>query len=473
VNNGRDEIDSWLEREVTPLMPRPGTLDAIRRRARRRKTTQAVVVAGACAVVIGALTALPQLTSGLDHNSGHKQPAAAGGPAKHTSVQPSPAGSSQAPSVTQSSKLPTPSDRSYLSAKTTKFAVPADFRPTSVTFVGNGKGGVVGAVIGQAGDAAHPCSTMFCTSLAGTATNGATWYGVSAPLTPGPTGAVGVSQLRFLDLTDGWAFGPGLWETARGGWPWQKEDTFGQNVIDLEAGRDPATGHASAFAIFASCTGTGLNYGTGCTSFRLYTSAPGSTTWTPAAVPAAFQSMTTSAPSAASLAVGAGRAYLLTPSGEVLSGSVAGGSWKDAGPAPCKPTGAQASGQTLGAHLTSGPKLVLACDSNGSSAIYTSKAGASWQLAGSVRVSGTVTSIASSSPSTAVLATTRGIYYSATMGASWQAASIAGGAPGGGFTYIGMTTPTFGVAIPADAGLNELFVTNDAGKTWTPSPVTS
>jgi hypothetical protein len=473
VSNGRDEIDSWLEREVTPLMPRPGTLDTIRRRARRRKTTQAVAMAGACAVVIGAAAAIPQLTSGLDHNSGGKAPPAAGGTATHPSVQPKSTGSNDASNSTHSARLlPTKLNHSYLSVTTTKFGVPADFRPTSVTFVGNGTGGVVGAVIGQAGDAAHRCATNFCTSLAGTANDGASWYGVSAPLTAGPSGSSGVSQLRFLDLTDGWAFGPALWETTKGGWPWHQEDTFGMHVTALEAGRDQASGQASAFAVFASCTGTGQRYGTGCTSFQLYTSAPGSTTWAPVTVPAAFQTMTTSAPSAASLAIGEGTAYLLTPSGEVLTGSVTGGSWKDAGPAQCKPTGAQADGQPLGAHLTTGPKLVLACDSSGSSAIYTSKTGANWQLAGSVQVSGTVTSITAASPGTVVLATTNGIYYSANLGTTWHSATVSG-KPAGGFSYVGMTTPTEGVAVPADAQLGEVFVTANGGKSWTPSPVSS
>ena len=113
-------------------------------------------------------------------------------------------------------------------------APPPNFQPTSVTFVGadNGTGGVIGAVIGQAGP---PCASQDCTSLASTSDYGQTWKGVSAPYAPGPTGAAGVSQLRFANLSDGWAYGPALYETSHGGSPWQPENTDGLHVIDVEA----------------------------------------------------------------------------------------------------------------------------------------------------------------------------------------------------------------------------------------------
>ncbi len=41
----RDPVDDWLERQVTPLSPPPGTLDRIRHRARRRKVRQVTVAA--------------------------------------------------------------------------------------------------------------------------------------------------------------------------------------------------------------------------------------------------------------------------------------------------------------------------------------------------------------------------------------------------------------------------------------------
>jgi hypothetical protein len=283
---------------------------------------------------------------------------------------------------------------------------------------------------------------------------------VSAPETSGPTSQNGVSQLRFSNLTDGWAFGPGLWETSKGGWPWTSEDTFGLRVTDLE------TVGGRAFAIFASCSGTGQDYATTCTSFSLYTSVAGTTTWSPVDVPAGFATMTSPAPSAATLVMSGGTTgYLLTPSGTVLTGPVTGGAWTKAGTAPCSPGAAQVSGQPTGAQLASGGSLVLACDNGSTSTIYTSANGANWQRAGKALVRGTATALTASTPDITVLATTAGIYYSDNAGASWHAASVTGAAPGG-FSYIGMTTQTSGVAVPADAQLSELFVTTNGGQTW-------
>jgi hypothetical protein len=467
VSNPRDEIDSWLEREVTPLMPPPGSLDRIRHRARRRKRTQAIMAAAGCAVVIAGAAAVPQLT-GLDHHSGQAPPPVA---AAQTAPSARSGSITTTPSAQASSAGPLPSTstpgRSRLSSASSGVGPPADFRPTSVTFAGTGSGSVVGAVIGQAGDASHPCATIYCTSLAGTSTYGTSWYGVSAPLTGGPDGSTGVSQLRFVNLSDGWAYGPALWETSQGGWPWQQENTYGLRVTDLE------TSGQRAFAVFARCGGSGADYASDCTSFSLWTSVAGSSSWAMVAVPQQFLQMNTSTASAATLVISGGKiAYLLAPSGAVASGPAAGGSWTLAGRAPCQPGAAQADGQPASAQLAAGPSLVLACDAGGKSVIYTSSDGGSWKRTGAVQTSGTATSVASAAAGQVVLATTGGIYYSRDAGASWHAASVAAAAPGG-FSYVGMTNATQGVAVPVDAELSEVFVTSDSGKTWTASPINS
>ena len=83
-------------------------------------------------------------------------------------------------------------------------SAPANFQPTSVTFIGT----AVGAVIGQAGSPGH-CASIYCTSLAGTSDYGTQLVRGQRPGHAGaPSGAPGVSQLRFLNLRDGWAFGP-------------------------------------------------------------------------------------------------------------------------------------------------------------------------------------------------------------------------------------------------------------------------
>ena len=69
-----------------------------------------------------------------------------------------------------------------------------------------------------------------------------------------------------------------------------------------------------------------------------------------------------------------------------------------------------------------------------------------------------------------MLATTTGIYALPSDGERWQPSSATGtGAPSGGFSYVGMTTNTQGVALPADTSLHEIWMTFDGGATWNPS----
>jgi hypothetical protein len=472
VTSPRDDIDDWLGNEVEPLYPPPGELERIRRRARHRKTRQAVVAAAGCAVVLAAAVSVPQLVRGGGHRG--PSPLAASPKPASSSVQPS----ASHPAAPSSSATPTSNNGtqipqlqfSTLSTTTSGAPPPPHLRPTSVTFVGNNAGGVVGAVIGQAGP---PCATKYCTSLAGTSDYGTSWYGVSAPYAYGPNDGTGVSQLRFANLRDGWAFGPALYETSGGGWPWRRESTGGQRVIDIEA----AAG-GPALGLFATCTGTGPAYGANCTSFSLNTSVAGSRTWTPVTVPAG--TLSTGHAASAELVVTGVTGYLLTPTGAVVTGPVSGGTWRLAGQAPCVPGPAQPSGWPTQALLATSPhQLMLACAAGstggpsssgplGLTNVYTSANGSTWQLAGSVKHPTAATSLASGTAGQLVLATTAGIYKSGDSGKTWRLSSLAGAAPPGGFSYVGMTNAKDGVAVPADAALGVIYVSTDGGLRWQP-----
>jgi hypothetical protein len=500
LTSPRDEIDNWLERDVTPLYPPSGSLDRIRRRARQRKTRQATFAAAGCAVVLAAAIVTPQLIAPGQHNGQHTPPPVAIGPSS-PAVQPS-GSNSATPDTTKDGHLPALPKHSRLSTTSSGTPVPDHFQPTSVTFVGknDGSGGVVGAVVGQAGQPGH-CATIDCTSMAGTSNYGHSWYGVSAPVTPGPAGSAGVSQLRFANLSDGWAYGPALYETSRGGWSWQPESSDGQRVIDVEAAP------TRAFAVFGTCAGTGPDYAANCASFSLWTSAPGSQRWSPVNVPPAYSQMMSPASAAPVLVISGGNtptAYLLTPSGQLLSGLVSGGNWQAVGPAPCKPgppstsgqgaasqgaTSQGAASQAGGAQLAVGKGLLLlACDSPSASGgfqvtLHASTDGAHWHTAGTVSVPGRPTSLSSAAAGQVVLATTSGIEYSANGGHRWKAAKFASAGsstagsvstgPQYGFSYVGMTNTLQGVAVPENSGLGEIFVTSDGGKTWTPVAVSS
>jgi hypothetical protein len=474
VTEPPDEIDSWLGHEVEPLAPPPGTFSLVRRRARRRKLNQGLLAAAGAVVVISGAVLIPTLGSGLLSGHSNPPPAVAVPPAP-SSAAPQPTTSSPAtPASPSPSQPPIGTGLSNTSSGTDP---PGNFQPTSITMVG----GAVGAVIGQAGTPGHcgPPVADDCTSLAGTSTYGRSWYGVSAPITGIPRGPVGVSQLRFLNLDDGWAFGPALWETSDGGRHWSAVPTFGLRVVGLEAGG------SHAFVLLASCQGDGLAYASDCSTFSLYSLAQGAAALQPVTLRfppglAGGGLGTAGRAASASLAIrgnGAdverGTGYLLTPTGDILSGSVGGGAWTYTGKAPCAAGAAAYSGAPLGAQLTTGGgDLLLNCatvSGSGGSAqpkqLWKSPDGAHWSKVSQPPAAGRARSLAATSAGQVVLATTVGIDYSPD-GITWRRAMFTAGSPPGGFSYVGMTSATQGVALPVNAKLGEVFVTRDSGQTW-------
>jgi hypothetical protein len=477
-----DRVDAWLNAEVEPLAPPPGTFGRIRRRARRRKAARAVLSGAGVAIVIAAAVAVPRFASTLQsHASTPPRPVAVG---RSSPPRPAPTGSGG--SVSTKSSAPVQPGTSRLSAEGSGSPVPPDFQPTSVTFVGP----EIGAVIGQAGTPGHcgPPMPDDCTSLAGTSDYGRTWYGVSAPVTGAPDGGQGVSQVRFLDISDGWAFGPQLWVTQDGGGHWTQEATYGMRVTDLETAGD------RAFALFASCAGTGAAYASGCSSLALYTSLQGSDQWHPVAGPAASLPVPSSGagqPASATLVLTGGPAngqgYLLAPSGELLSGPLTGAPWTVASQqVPCQQGGAGPGGQPAGALLAaSWPELAVVCtsgtnpasDSQAKVLFVSSNGGKTWSGDGTAPTAGIATSLAFQiQDRLIVLATDAGLYQGGPGGqtlALRQASPNGAAAAEPGFSYVGMTTPSDGVALPADPGLHEVFITTDKGLTWQPYRVSS
>jgi hypothetical protein len=461
MHDHRDPVDTWLEAGIEPLAPPPGTFERITRRARRRKTGRALGSAAAAAIVIAAAVATPGIVSGLRGQPGHPQRPIAGS----TESPIDQSGKNRNPN-SQHVQLPPPG--ASLSPTTSGSPVPPNFQPTSVTFVST----QVGAVIGQAGTPGD-CATRYCTSLAGTSNYGASWYGVNAPVTGPPDGSSGISQLRFLNIRDGWAFGPALWVTHDGGGHWSPETMPGLRVIDLETAGD------LGFALLASCSGTGQDYAAGCTSMSLYSSLATSDQWTP--VPGPTQNLQAAAQlSSASLVLAAGRGYLLAASGELLTGPLNGSAWTVANQTvPCLPGPGGPAGQPPSVLLAAdATTLVMVCTgrSQQTTMFQSSDGGASWSPGGAPPAAdGTPVSVAAQA-GVLLLATNAGIYRSVNGGVTWQLAqaSPAGAASGQqGFSYVGNSSTTNAVALPADPGLHEVFTTSDGGLTWQGHPVSA
>jgi hypothetical protein len=448
-----DDLDTWLHERIDPMLPPPGTFDLIRKRARRRKARQALISAAAAgvvaAVVVLAVVALPKVVPSVLNP--HKTPAADGtnAPPASNSVTSSPMASS-APASTATPNGPPP--------------VPGNFQATSVTFIGT----QTGWVIGQAGTPGH-CATQYCTSVARTDNTGKSWYGVNAPLTGGPDGSTGVSQIRFLDQENGWAFGPELWSTHDGGHSWTQVATGGLRVLSLE------TTGSEAFAIFADCSGSGAGYGAGCTSYTLYASPASVDDWKP--VPG-MSAQTASAPggSSAALVLNASTGYFYTPDGTILSGPVTGTqAWTAVSVAtpPCDPGPAAGSAQQpttglLASASPAGGDLALACASASGAGqqvvIYASSDnGASWHRQGQASLDGSALSLAAAPGGELILAWTGGLDTSADNGSTWtnEESSVSGG-----FSYVGLTDATQGVAVPAQPQQEAVWFTLSGGQTW-------
>jgi hypothetical protein len=453
----RDDLDAWLGERIDPLPPPPGTFELIKRRARRRKYRRLAITATTAAVIVAAAVTVPQVVNLPVLSPNPQSSVAAGQSSAATPTGGSSRGESSAAASSAGPALaPAP--------------VPPDFRPSSVTFVGTN----TGWVIGQASTPGH-CATQYCTSVARTDNAGETWAGVPAPLTGAPDGATGVSRIRFLNVNDGWAFGPELFVTGTGGKTWAPVDTHGLRVTDLE------TVGSRVFALWASCTGSGPSYATQCTSFTLYSAPAAGGSWAP--VGAATTGLTDGAAGeAASLVLTGSRGYLLAPGGALYAGPVNGrAAWQRVGSlvSSCIVGPAQPDGQPTGALLAAvnASELILACvsDSGGGSPavsrqqklIYSSpNGGVSWLQMAKAPDAGVAFSLAASPSQTVVLGTDQGIDLLPAGDAAWQMATLTGSRPASGFAYVGMTTDDQGIALPADPSAGTVWFTFNGGQVW-------
>ena len=464
-----EDVDRWLHERIDPLPPPPGTFDLIKRRVRRRRYRQVAVSAAVAAAVAAAVVVVPRVaTSVLNVNQNPTSNSAAS--ARSATPSAPLQGPNKAPGGTSESNSASP-------APTSPAPVPANFEPTSATFIGLH----TGWVIGQAGTPGH-CSTQYCTSIARTTDAGQTWTGSPAPLTGAPDGASGVGQVRFLNASDGWAFGPELFATTDGGQHWTGETTGGQRVTDLE------TVGNRAYAIWATCTGTGTDFAASCASFSLYSTPAGQDAWAP--VSGATNLSDNGQASSASLVLTSSQGYLLAPDGSVYAGPVDGsGSWRQVSADPagmsCVPGAPQASGQPSGAALAaaSATSLVLDCNrlagSNSTTRLFASSdGGKAWRPAGPV-FSNTVTAVAAQPDGLVVLATTVGLLVLHDITVSHDGsfdlrqATLGAAAPTGGFSWVGMTSESQGIAVAADAAQHQLWFTFNGGQSWQPSKVSA
>ncbi|MGD0704200.1 MAG: hypothetical protein ABSA02_30490 [Trebonia sp.] len=475
ADDEHDPLDSWLNQQVQPLPPPPGTFELISRRARGRKLRKlAVTMVSAAAVAAAVAIAVPVgLNLHLTQPPDNGRLSAEGSPT--SPAQHSPDGSATP------IKSPSPSAAvTHPATQPADLPVPPNFQPSSVTFIGEHTAWVIGPA-GTPGKCANK-DPFICTSIARTDDAGQTWQGGAAPDTGAPKGSTGVGGVRFLNQSDGWAFGPELWATDDGAKHWTQVDTNGARVTDLEASG------GQAYALFATCStpasGPSADFAADCTSYTLMTATAGSNVWSQVSGVPSGLSNGGHATSAVIQLTGS-NGYLLAPNGALYSGAID-GTWSRVGTAPCQPGTAQANGLpgTAQLALSTSSVLAIACNqpsaatppalygSDDGGAGWTQAPAAQWANISNLSGIGTATSLAAA-PGAAgnlTMATTTGIYVLSTDTGRWSASNATGtGAPPGGFSYVGMTTDEQGVALAADTSLHEIWMTSDGGVTWNPA----
>jgi len=308
---------------------------------------------------------------------------------------------------------------------------------------------------------AKPCRTLL---LRRTTDGGRTWAVVPAPDAPsastGPGGDA-VGGILFTSPRDGWAFGPGLWQTRDGGATWRRVSIPGGRVLGMTAG------DGRVLAAVGRCAASGPDC-----QFRVYTSRTGSTTWHP--VPGA----TARGVKTPSLVVVGDTGYVasnvLLGRTELLAGPVNGsGRWRPLRNNPCT------RAWSMAVAAASGGWLFIGCGSEPSAgqqlktAYLSHDYGDTWRRVANPPSSGYVSSASMTRGGTIFLSGGRmEIYISRNRGRSWQispslndAASLAGA----GFDLLAATTSnTTGYATQWGVYQHQLWLTDDGGRRWTP-----
>jgi len=114
--------------------------------------------------------------------------------------------------------------------------VASGFRATGVWFIDESQGWVIGG----------GCGPGRCARFMRTSDGGRSWEPLAAPSIAGTGKADDVTDVRFADPRNGWAFDRGLWSTHDGGATWHAVDV-GSPVLSLE------TAGSTVYVLVGSC----------------------------------------------------------------------------------------------------------------------------------------------------------------------------------------------------------------------------
>ena len=322
---------------------------------------------------------------------------------------------------------------------------------SSVTFVSPEEGWVLG---GQ-----HCNGSFLCLGLMRTENDGKTWTSV----TPPPTHlnyieqtSGGVSQVRFANSQDGWAFDPELWTTHDGGATWSQIVLPGVSADAIVASLETADGLVQAAVLNQAST------------VQIETSPVGTDDWQVSATTVEFGAGPSPMPQ---LVLQGSLGWLLENDRTVIGGArLINGQWVAWQP-PCL----NVNGPAL-LDASSAQYLVAVCDQGewgpaspaGVRAYVSTDGGVSFGLlTSSVPSYG---SLASPTPGVLVLAGGAGLLATFDGGATWTTVCTA---PMDTYVQpVGFETSTQGVAIAVNGAgvipVGSLLMTFDGGHDWSP-----
>lgn len=457
-----DEFDrrlrDVLHSRALSITPDVDAIDRIHAGARRRQRRQQVAVSGGAALAVIAV-AVTGITLRPTHHNGSQL---AGGPSS-TSPSVSTPTASKAPSPVPSTVAPSSNTFTATGPAVTTPATipaggtpPADFVPLSVTAVNANTYWVLGHA---------PCAQGSCVGVAKTTDGGKTFTEVGAPASSVVPDALTntdvfsgdtISDIRFVNASDGWAFGGGLWQTTDGGQHWAQYSDQSLPIFGSVQKLAVASGRVWAIAFTNKAGGT--------PQYGLFTATYPGGKWTVAQQP--FVAFGAPEPM---LAV---QGKTVTVIGTDFStGKPIGLRSTDGQTFSTLPTGLPCT-STPGEpeQLSPTPKgLWLACPSFTGTiggVYFSPDFGRSWQVASStLDVRAQPVAIGGVDDKSAIVAT-GGKLLRVNADGSTASVSTPSVPSSTEFAFIGFTTAQDGFAIPVVNGTRQLWRTTDGGAHW-------
>ncbi len=340
------------------------------------------------------------------------------------------------PSHRESARPATPSRRARSATRRVQAGapVPAGFGPQSFTAISDRSWWLLGSV---------PCSRSRCPAIVRTTNGGHSFHRIPAPSAPLASSyyGAGVTDLRFADRKDGFAYGGGLYVTHDGGASWHRV-SLGGWVTDL------AIGGGEVYAVVVP---------RGRESGRLMRSPVDRDRWVSLASPSAVH---------AGLWVHGSDVFVETGFNtrlSLLSSPNRGASFvRHAAP----------DGISCAFQAPAPPVVWAHCATGMLSGVWRSTdSGARFQPAAPRKPQANGAAFAAASATTAVVGFQR-LYRTVDGGASWAPVGPAGVS---WWSYLGFTDPTHGVALgylgPESPNYARLYSTTDGGASYHEVPI--